>query len=73
MDSFCHGPRPLTVGDEMLVLDISNDPGEQPPKQATLEPGDKRLFVELSQEEAAWQGSRKQGACPASHTSSDHD
>ena len=51
-----------------------NHPSPQPSRQATPEPGAKRLFVELSQEEATWQGSRKQGgACPASHTScSDH-
>ena len=56
VDSF----SPCPVGDEMLVVDISNNPEEQPRKQATLEPGDKRLFVELSQEEAAC-------ACPASN------
>ena len=35
VDSFC----PCPVGDERLVSDISNDPDEQPQKQATLEPG----------------------------------
>ena len=58
VDSFC----PCPVGDGMLVVDITNDPDEQPPKQATLEPGDKRLFVELSQAEATWQGTQHQVA-----------
>ncbi len=39
VDLFC----PCPIGDEMLVVDISNDAGEQSPKQTMLEPGDTRL------------------------------
>ena len=39
----------------MLVVDITDDPSEQPQKLPTLEPGDKRLFVEVEDERARYE------------------